>query len=294
MAGVLQETWFPLADRHQSQVTHTLRQTREILCRYGLEPQRRLGQNFVVDPNTVRRIAKLSGASSATTIVEIGGGLGALTLALAQTGAQVTTIECDKRLVAALRDIVAADNVTVVEGDATSLDWQQILKGQCDVQLVANLPYNIASTLIIDLLKTVPGFTSMLVMVQREVGERLAASVGSKAVGIPSLLVAYHGTAKIVGRVPATVFFPQPNVDSVLVQINRHHQLPLEQPLERIEVLLRAAFNQRRKMLRRSLHRYLSEDGFATAGVDSEARPETLPIRDWSRLAAAIDKPPPD
>ena len=143
---MLQETWFPLADRHQSQVTHTLQQTREILCRYGLEPQRRLGQNFVVDPNTVRRIAKLSGASSATTIVEIGGGLGALTLALAQTGAQVTTIECDKRLVAALREIVAAANVTVVEGDATSLDWQQLLKGQGDVQLVANLPYNIAST----------------------------------------------------------------------------------------------------------------------------------------------------
>ncbi|MDE0067540.1 MAG: 16S rRNA (adenine(1518)-N(6)/adenine(1519)-N(6))-dimethyltransferase RsmA [Acidimicrobiaceae bacterium] len=275
-------------------MTHTPQQLREILDRHGLEPRRRLGQNFVVDPNTVRRIAKLSGASPGDPIVEIGAGLGSLTLALAETGAEVTAVEIDGGLALALRDVVAdiADTeVRVIEADARTLDWEALLAGRDGWQLVANLPYNIATALIVDLLSRVVALESMLVMVQREAGERLAAGPGDSAVGIPSLLVAYHGTAKVVGRVPATVFYPKPKVESVLVRIDRHAAPPVTQPLEVIEVLIRAGFNQRRKMLRRSLAGLVDSDGFANAGLDSRTRPETLSLADWSRLASVADIP---
>ncbi len=267
-------------------MTHSPQQLREILDRHGLEPRRRLGQNFVIDPNTVRRIAKLSGASPGDPIVEIGAGLGSLTLALAETGAEVTAVEVDHNLTRALRDVVADQDVRVIEADARTLDWADLLVGRDGWRLVANLPYNIATSLIVDLLSNVTALETMLVMVQREVGERLAARAGDKTVGIPSLLVAYHGTARVVGRVPATVFYPKPKVESVLVRIDRHAVPPVDQPLELIEILLRAGFNQRRKMLRRSLADYLDSAGFALSGIDSRARPETLSLEDWSRLAS--------
>lgn len=270
-------------------MTHTPQQLRGILDRHGLEPRRRLGQNFVVDPNTVRRIAKLSGASRGDPIVEIGAGLGSLTVALAETGADVTAVEVDSALVHVLRDVVADHGVRVIEADARTLDWEGLLAGREGWRLVANLPYNIATPLIVDLLGNVAALESMLVMVQREVGERLAANPGDRAVGIPSLLVACHATARVVGRVPATVFYPKPKVESVLVRIDRHDAPPVDQPLEVIEVLIRAGFNQRRKMLRRSLARYVDSDGFARAGLDSRTRPETLSLADWSRLASVAD-----
>lgn len=275
-------------------MTHSPQQLREILDRHGLEPRRRLGQNFVIDPNTVRRIAKLSGASPGDPIVEIGAGLGSLTLALAETGAEVTAVEIDSGLARALREVVAdiADTgVRVIEADARTLDWEDLLAGRDGWQLVANLPYNIATPLIVDLLSKVVALESILVMVQREVGERLAAKPGDKTVGIPSLLVAYHGAAKVVGRVPATVFYPKPKVESVLVRIDRHTAPPVDQPLEAIEILIRAGFSQRRKMLRRSLAGFVDSAGFAHAGLDSRARPETLSLADWSRLAAVADIP---
>lgn len=275
-------------------MTHSPQQLREILDRHGLEPRRRLGQNFVIDPNTVRRIAKLSGASPGDPIVEIGAGLGSLTLALAETGAEVTAVEIDSGLARALREVVAdiADTgVRVIEADALTLDWEDLLAGRDGWQLVANLPYNIATPLIVDLLSKVVALESILVMVQREVGERLAAKPGDKTVGIPSLLVAYHGAAKVVGRVPATVFYPKPKVESVLVRIDRHTAPPVDQPLEAIETLIRAGFSQRRKMLRRSLAGFVDSAGFAHAGLDSRARPETLSLTDWSRLAAVADIP---
>ncbi|MCY4494987.1 MAG: 16S rRNA (adenine(1518)-N(6)/adenine(1519)-N(6))-dimethyltransferase RsmA [Acidimicrobiaceae bacterium] len=270
-------------------VTHSPQQLLAILDSHCLEPRRGLGQNFVVDPNTVRRIAKLSGAGAGEAVVEIGAGLGSLTLALAETGAEVTAVEVDSGLARALRDIVADHDVRVVVDDARTLDWAALLAGRNDWRLVANLPYNIAASLVVDLLGNVAALKSMLVMVQREVGERLAAEAGDKAVGIPSLLVAYHGTARLVGRVPATVFHPRPKVESVLVQIDRHPVPPVEEPLELIGTLLRAGFGQRRKMLRRSLGAYVDPAGFEEAGVDNRARPETLSLRDWSRLAAAAD-----
>ena len=270
-------------------MTHSPQELRAILDSHGLEPRRGLGQNFVVDPNTVRRIARLSGAGPGQAIVEIGAGLGSLTLALAETGAEVTAVEVDSGLARALRDIVANQGVRVIEGDARALDWPALLAGRDDWRLIANLPYNIAASLVVDLLSNVAGLKSMLVMVQREVGERLAAKPGDKAVGIPSLLVAYHGAARLVGRVPATVFYPKPKVESVLVQIDRHPVPPVDQPLESIDTLLRAGFGQRRKMLRRSLGAFVGPAGFEAAGIDSRARPETLSLGDWSRLAAVAD-----
>ncbi|MCY3849963.1 MAG: 16S rRNA (adenine(1518)-N(6)/adenine(1519)-N(6))-dimethyltransferase RsmA [Acidimicrobiaceae bacterium] len=272
-------------------MTHSPRRLREILDRHGLEPRRRLGQNFVIDPNTVRRIAELSGASAGDPIVEIGAGLGSLTLALVETGAEVTAVEVDSGLARALRDVVADHDVRVIEADARTLDWPGLLAGRDGWRLVANLPYNIAASLIVDLLSNVVALETMLVMVQREVGDRLAAAPGDNSMGIPSLLVAYHGAAKVVGRVPATVFYPKPKVESVLVRIDRHAAPPVDQPLEVIEVLIRAGFNQRRKMLRRSLAGLVDPDGFALAGLDSRTRPETLSLADWSRLASVADIP---
>jgi 16S rRNA (adenine1518-N6/adenine1519-N6)-dimethyltransferase len=265
-------------------VTLTRRQVAELLDRHGLSPSRALGQNFVVDPNTVRRIAWLAGVGPGDEVVEIGAGLGSLTLALADTGATVTAIELDKRLAPILREVVPA-GVHVVEGDARAVDWDDLLVGP--TQLVANLPYNVATPLVLDLLDDVPAIDRMLVMVQREAGERLAAGPGDKAYGIPSVKVAYWATAAVVGSVPPTVFLPQPNVDSVLVRIERRPSPAVEADPAGLFALVSAAFGQRRKMLRRSLADHVTADQFVVAGVDPEARPERLGIEAWGRLADA-------
>lgn len=267
-------------------MTHSPQSIRALLDEHGLEPRRALGQNFVVDPNTVRRIARLAAVGDGDAVVEIGPGLGSLTLALVETGAAVTAVEKDRDLVPVLRSVVEPLGVRVVEADALTLDWADVLAGHDAWTLVANLPYNVATTLVLDLLADVPAITAMLVMVQREAGERLAAGPGDKAVGIPSMIVGYHGTAGVVGRVPATVFHPQPKVESVLVRIERHSAPPVDQPLEIIDPLLRAAYGQRRKMLRRSLSGLLDETAIAAADVDPTARPETLDLAAWARLAA--------
>jgi len=253
--------------------------------RHGLEARRALGQNFVVDPNTVRRIARLAEVGEGDPVVEIGPGLGSLTLALVELGAQVTAVEMDRDVVPVLREVVASHDVRVIEGDAREVDWEVVLGAHERWTLVANLPYNVATPLVLDLLRDVPRIQSMLVMVQREAGERLAATAGDKAIGIPSIIVAYHGVAEVVGRVPATVFHPQPKVESVLVRITRHAVAPVATPIEQIEPVLRTAYGQRRKMLRRSLSALIEPAGFAAAGVDPEARPETLDLDAWSRLA---------
>jgi len=253
--------------------------------RNGLEARRSLGQNFVVDANTVRRIARLAGVEAGDPVVEIGPGLGSLTLALVERGAEVTAIEMDRDLVPVLREVVEPYGVRVIEGDAREVDWETLLVSHTRWTLVANLPYNVATPLVLDLLRDVPRISSMLVMVQREAGERLAATAGDKAIGIPSIVVAYYGTAEVIGRVPATVFHPQPKVESVLVRIERHEVPPVSAPLSRIDPILRAAYGQRRKMLRRSLAELVDAEGFAAAGVDPQARPETLALADWDRLA---------
>ena len=197
-------------------MTHSRPTIRELLDSASLAPRRDLGQNFVADPNTVRRIAELARVGTGDRVVEIGAGLGSLTLALADTGADITAIEVDRGVVPILRDVVAdRANVHVVEADAMQLDWSELLAGHDAWVLVANLPYNVATPLICDLLDTVPAIDRMLVMVQREAAERFAASPRTPAYGAVSVKTAYWADAKIVGHVPASVFVPRPNVESV-------------------------------------------------------------------------------
>ncbi len=276
-------------------VSLTRHQLKELLDEHGLRPSRALGQNFVVDANTLRRIARLSGVGPGDPVVEIGAGLGALTLALAETGASVTAVEIDRRLVPLLRSQVEPSGVRVVEADALTLDWRELLdvvppgaNGSSWV-LVANLPYNVAVPVVLRALDEAPGVQSMLVMVQREVGERLAAGPGSKAYGAVSVKVAYHATARVVGRVPASVFVPRPAVESALVRVERRPAVavdPAVVPAERLFELVRAGFAHRRKMLRQSLAGVVPPEAFTAAGIDPEARAENLGVEDWGRLAA--------
>jgi 16S rRNA (adenine1518-N6/adenine1519-N6)-dimethyltransferase len=268
-------------------VTLTRRETVDLLDRHGVRPGRALGQNFVVDPNTVRRIARLAGVGEGDHVVEVGAGLGSLTLALAATGASVTAVEIDAHLVPALREVLAATDVRIVEGDALTLDWASLLAGAAHWSLVANLPYNVGTPLVLDLLDGVPAIGSMLVMVQREVGERLAAGPGEPAYGIPSVRVAYWATAEVVGRVSPNVFLPRPKVESVLVRIRRRDEPAVDVDPGILFDLVRAGFGQRRKMLRRSLAGMVPADAFAPAGVSPEARAEDLGIEAWARLVEA-------
>ncbi len=268
-----------------------------------MAPSRALGQNFVVDANTVRRIARLSGVGPGTRVVEIGAGLGALTVALVETGAQVTAVEVDRGLVPLLRSQVEPHGVSVVEADALTLDWAELLEttepgpGAPSWVMVANLPYNVAVPVVVRVLDEAPAVQSMLVMVQREVGERLAAGPDSKAYGAVSVKVAYHATARVVGRVPASVFVPRPAVESVLVRIDRRGAVavdPAVVPASRLFELVRAGFGHRRKMLRQSLAGLVSPDAFSAAGIDPAARAETLSVEEWGRLAAcALENPVP-
>lgn len=268
-------------------MTLTRTQVAALLEAHGLSPSRALGQNFVVDPNTVRRIARLARVGPGDRVVEIGAGLGSLTLALADTQAEVTTVEADRRLVPVLRQVVADRAVHVVEGDALELDWAQLLGRDRPWTLVANLPYNVATPLMLDLLDEVPAIERMLVMVQREAAERLAAGVGDPAYGIPSVKVRYWATARMVGRVSAEVFLPRPKVESALVEITRRPAPATDADPARLFALVRAGFGQRRKMLRRSLAGLVDPEAFAAAEVRPEARPEELDVEDWGRLAEA-------
>lgn len=257
----------------------------------GLSPSRALGQNFVADANTVRRIARLAEVGPGDRVVEIGAGLGSLTLALAETGASVTAVEVDRHLLPVLRQVVAAAGVTVVAGDAMTLDWGALLGPEPGWALVANLPYNVATPLVADLLDTVPVVARMLVMVQREVGERLAAQVGDDAYGAVSVKVGYWATASVVGKVPASVFVPKPRVESVLVAIRRRSQPAVDPALigpAELFGVVRAGFAHRRKMLRRALAGVADAAAFAAAGVDPEARAEELDVTAWGALAAAV------
>lgn len=267
-------------------MTHARSRIHELLDTSGLAPRRDLGQNFVADPNTVRRIATLAGVGPGDHVVEIGAGLGSLTLALAETGAHVVAVEVDRGIVPVLRGVVAERaNVEVVEADATSADWDRLLAGHERWTMVANLPYNVATPLVCDLLDDVPAITAMLVMVQKEVAERFAAAPGSKQYGAVSVKVAYWATAKVVATVPASVFVPRPNVESALVRIDR--RTPPGADRQALFTLVRTGFGQRRKMLRRSLHGVVDVGTFELAGISPELRPEQLGLDDWCRLTDA-------
>lgn len=268
-------------------MTHSRAAVRDLLTARGLAPRRDLGQNFIADPNTVRRIARLADVGPGDCVVEVGAGLGSLTLALAERGAAITAVEVDPGLASALREVaVECPSVRVVEADAMTLDWSALLGDAGKWVLVANLPYNVATPLVADLLDGVPAVHRMLVMVQREVAERLVARPRTRAYGAVSVKVAYWARARIVGDVPASVFVPRPNVESALVAITRRS--PTDVDAKALFALVRAAFGQRRKMLRRSLHDVVTVEQFERAGVAPTARPEELALEDWVRLTDAV------
>jgi 16S rRNA (adenine1518-N6/adenine1519-N6)-dimethyltransferase len=275
-------------------VTHSRPAIRELLESNDLAPRRDLGQNFVADPNTVRRIVRLAELPANANVVEVGAGLGSLTIALAEAGHHVRAIEVDGELVPVLRRVVEPLGVTVVHADAMALDWEDVLAPAMPQSwhLVANLPYNIATPLVCDLLDDVPAIATMLVMVQREVAERLVAAPGSGAYGAPSVKVAYWATSRIVGHVPASVFVPPPKVESSLVRIVRRPAPAVAGDPDALFSLVRAGFGHRRKMLRRALAGRVSPEQFAAAGVAPEARAEELTVEDWGRLAAATSTGP--
>jgi 16S rRNA (adenine1518-N6/adenine1519-N6)-dimethyltransferase len=270
-------------------VTHTRTELRALLDEYDLKPSRALGQNFVVDANTVRRIARLADVASGDLVLEIGAGLGSLTLALVETGAEVHAMEVDRYLLEPLRSVVESHGVTVHHANALEADYSAILGGR-DAVVVANLPYNVATPLVLHLLESEPLVRRMLVMVQKEVGERFAAHAGDEAYGAASLRVQYFADARVVGKVSPTVFFPKPNVESALVSIVRRPSVRVDPSLvseaDLFEVI-RTSFGQRRKMLRRSLAGWTSDGVFERADIAETRRPEELTIEEFARLAAA-------
>ena len=272
-------------------MTHSGADIAQLLSAHGLRPSRALGQNFVADANTVRRIARLAGVGPGDRVLEIGAGLGSLTLALAETRASVVAVEMDRRLIPVLRSVTEPAGVDVVEGDAMSLDLTRLLseRGGGHWSLVANLPYNVATPLVLRTLVEVDAVTRLLVMVQREVGERMAATVGDTAYGSVSVRIAYFARAAVVGHVPASVFVPRPRVESVLVRVDRLPSPAVDPALVsygRLEAVVKAGFGHRRKMLRRSLAGTVEPEAFVRAGVRPDARAEELTVADWGRLAA--------
>ncbi len=261
-----------------------------LLTRHGLRPSRALGQNFLADPNTARKIVRLAEINAGDRVVEVGPGLGSLTLALCAAGAAVTAVEIDQYLRPVLAEITAGHDVSIVAGDALTIDWGSLL-GARPWTMVANLPYNIATPMLMRAVETAPMIESYLVMIQREVGERLAAGPGSKAYGAVSVRLSYWCTAKLVAVVPASVFVPRPNVESALVRITRRPTVAVEvDDRARLFALIHAGFATRRKSLRQSLRSVLgarTDAVLAAAGIPGLTRAEELDIEGFGALARA-------
>jgi 16S rRNA (adenine1518-N6/adenine1519-N6)-dimethyltransferase len=267
-----------------------------LLDAHGLHPKRSLGQNFLADPNTARRVVALADLPAAAPVLEIGPGLGSLTLALLDAGHDVVALELDHRLADVLRAVVAdagaetAGRVRIEHGDAITVDLDVLLAlAPSPRACVSNLPYNVAVPVVVRLLEEADAVERILVMVQREVGERLAAGPGDPQYGAVSVKVAYFAEAQVVGLVPPTVFVPRPKVDSALVRLRRRSEPPVTVPsADDLFALVRAGFGQRRKMLRRSLAPLLGDATtavLAAAGVAPTARAEALGLDDWAAVA---------
>lgn len=267
-------------------------EVRALADELGLRPTKKLGQNFVHDPNTVRRIVKAAQLSPDDVVVEVGPGLGSLTLALLPAVAGVHAVEIDPLLAARLPATVAdrapdlADRLTVVGADALRVTAAQLPGATA---LVANLPYNVGVPVVLHLLAELPALRRGLVMVQAEVAERLAAGPGSKAYGVPSAKLAWYAAARRAGPVPRAVFWPVPGVDSGLLAFDRRDPPPGDR--EAVFALIDAAFAQRRKALRSGLAGWAgspaaAEEALRAAGIDPMTRAERLGIEDFARLAA--------
>ncbi|WP_257478116.1 16S rRNA (adenine(1518)-N(6)/adenine(1519)-N(6))-dimethyltransferase RsmA [Acidipropionibacterium jensenii] len=272
------------------------RQIRRLADEIGLRPTKSRGQNFVHDANTVRRIVSLAGIGSQDRVIEVGPGLGSLTLGLLETGAQVLAIEIDPLLAGRLPHTVAArmpeaaGRLELIESDALKVDR---LPGDPATALVANLPYNVAVPVLLHLLAIADAWRTGLVMVQLEVADRLVAGPGSKVYGVPSVKLAWYARATKVGTVPPGVFWPMPNVDSGLVRITRSAPPQCSATREQVFTVIDAAFANRRKMLRSALSGLCGGSAAASAlvagaDVDPTARGESLDIAGFARIAEQL------
>ena len=265
-------------------------EVRFLLDRHSIIPSRSLGQNFVVDPNIIRKIVRLAELGSEDQVLEIGPGIGALTCGLVETK-RVVAIEFDRYLLPPLNEMLQEaemlEKTEILHADAMEIKWDEFFSTRPGVwKMISNLPYNISSTLLLNVLDYAPQVTEGLVMVQREVGERFAASPGTAGYGIPSVKAQYWSEVSIVGNVPPKVFFPVPKVDSVLLKFSR--RLNLEKvDLELMWRLVKTGFGQRRKMLRKSLRSHIGSAEFNSAGLDPKSRPQDLTVDDWVSLANA-------
>ncbi|MFV0464229.1 MAG: 16S rRNA (adenine(1518)-N(6)/adenine(1519)-N(6))-dimethyltransferase RsmA [Nostocoides sp.] len=268
---------------------------RELAHRHGVRPTKSWGQNFVVDANTVRRIVRAADLERADTVLEVGPGLGSLTLALLQRAGHVTAVEVDPTLAAALPGTVASfapealERLTVLAQDALTLT--QVPDPQ-PTALVANLPYNVAVPVVLELLGRLPTLRRVLVMVQLEVAQRLAAKPGTKTYGVPSVKAAWYAQVSLAGTVTRSVFWPVPNVDSGLVAMVRRDPPRVDVSAAEVFACVDAAFAQRRKTLRAALAPWAGSPDRAQAileraGVDPGLRGERLTVAQFADVAAA-------
>ncbi len=292
---------------------------RAIAGRLGVNPTKKLGQNFVLEPGTVRQIAALAAVRPGDVVLEVGPGLGSLTLALIEAfvtaagpavqsgGAAIVplglrdipmhlvAVEIDPVLAAELPKTIAdrapelADRVRVLTADALTITGDEI-GAPAPTVLAANLPYNVAVPVVLHLLATLPALDRAVVMVQAEVADRMCAGPGSRVYGIPSVKLAWYADAKLGGTVPRTVFWPVPNVDSKLVTFTRHPPLATTATREQVFAVIDAAFGQRRKTLRAALATWAgsppaAEAALRAAGVDPGARGESLSVAEFARIA---------
>ncbi|MBZ5737756.1 16S rRNA (adenine(1518)-N(6)/adenine(1519)-N(6))-dimethyltransferase RsmA [Nocardioides mangrovi] len=268
---------------------------RSLAARLDLRPTKQRGQNFVIDANTVRRIVRESGVGADDVVVEVGPGLGSLTLALLEVAGRVVAIEVDDKLVGLLPETIAtyapdqADRFEVVLADAMRV---QELPGPEPTALVANLPYNVSVPVLLHLLQLLPSLERGLVMVQAEVADRLAAQPGSKVYGVPSVKAAWYADVRRAGAIGRNVFWPAPNVDSGLVAWTRREPPTTTATREQVFAVVDAAFAQRRKALRGVLRVLAPSEAvdaaLAGAGIDPLARGETLTVDDFVRIAERL------
>ena len=266
---------------------------KNIMEQYDLRPSKSLGQNFVIDPNTILKIIRATNIEKGDQILEIGPGLGSLTTQLSNNN-KVVAIELDRYLIPALEEVLLQygqrENVEIIQEDAMKIDWKTFFETRSGTwKMVANLPYNIATPLLITLLENAPQLQEICVMVQLEVAERFAASPKSKAYGIPSVKAQYWSQAKVLGKISPNVFLPVPKVDSAILQIRRKSS-PAEVNYANFSRLIQTAFQHRRKMLRKSLNMLVPLDNFTIAEINPQARPEELSVNDWVQLSKTLDK----
>lgn len=273
------------------------RTVRGLAAQLDLRPTKQRGQNFVIDANTVRRIVALADVADDDVVLEIGPGLGSLTLGLLEVARHVTVIEIDELLAGQLprtvadRNPTAADRLTVLATDALRVTE---LPGPPPTTVVANLPYNVSVPVLLHLLATFPSLQRGLVMVQLEVADRLVAAPGSKVYGVPSVKLAWWCAARRVGTVPPSVFWPAPNVDSGLVQLVRRDPPATTATRQQVFTVVDAAFAQRRKMLRAALAGLTGSSAKASAaiqaaGIDPTLRGEALAVTDFARIAETLN-----